>query len=74
MCAYGGRPASSMKASAASEYWSARASGASARACSGATYDGVPATMVSRDDMSSARPSPRSPTIARTSASPLVPS
>ena len=64
--AYAGRPLSSRKASAARENWSARASRCSPWACSGATYDGVPAIIVSRDETSSALPSPRSPTIART--------
>ena len=50
----------------AREYWSAVAPGVSPWACSGATNDGLPAIMVSREEMSSALPSPRSPSIART--------
>ena len=63
---YGARPLSSRKVSAAREYWSARGSSGSPCACSGATNDGVPAIIVSREDMSSALPRPRSATIART--------
>ena len=66
-CRNGARPVSSRKASAASEYWSARPSSGCAEACSGATNDGVPATTVSRDEASSPLPSPRSPSSTWTS-------
>ena len=55
---YGGRPLSIRNVSAARENWSARASRCSPCACSGATNDGVPAIIVSRDDTSSAFPRP----------------